>query len=76
MGGACLKHARDDKVMQISIVYPKRKRQLGIQRHIWEDNIEMYLKYIGFEGVNWIQVAQDRMQCQKLVNTVMTLPLA
>jgi len=26
----------------------------------WDDNIEMDLKKIGWEGVDWIHLAQDR----------------
>jgi hypothetical protein len=28
----------------------------------WEDNIKMNLKYIGYEGVDWIHVDQDKDQ--------------
>jgi hypothetical protein len=30
----------------------------------------MEFKLIGCEGVNWIKVAQDRVQCRSCVNTV------
>jgi hypothetical protein len=33
---------------------------LGRPRYKEEDNIKMYLKRIGAEGVDWIQVAQNR----------------
>jgi hypothetical protein len=36
------------------------KRPLGRPRRRWEDNIQMDLKKIGWEGVNWIHLAQDR----------------
>jgi hypothetical protein len=39
----------------------------------WEDNIKMYLREIGIVGVNWIQLAQDRVQWRAFVNTVMNL---
>jgi hypothetical protein len=28
----------------------------------WEDNIKMGLKYVGFEGMNWLHLAKDREQ--------------
>jgi len=33
----------------------------GKSRHRWEDNIKMYLKEIGWEGMDWIFLAQDRV---------------
>jgi hypothetical protein len=33
----------------------------------------MDLGEIGWDGVDWIDVAQDRNQCRSLVNTVMNL---
>jgi hypothetical protein len=33
---------------------------LGRPRSRWEDNIKMDLREIGMEGVNWIQLAQNR----------------
>jgi hypothetical protein len=41
--------------------------------HRWEDNIRMDLREIRWEGVDWIHLAQNRDQCQALVNTVMNL---
>jgi hypothetical protein len=38
-----------------------------------EDNIRMDLREIGFEGVDWIHLAQDGDQWQALVITVMNL---
>jgi hypothetical protein len=52
---------------------PKGKRSLGRPRRRWEDNIKMDLREIGFDGVNWIQLAQDRVQWRAFVNTVMNL---
>jgi len=33
----------------------------------------MYLRETGIEFVNWIQMAEDRIQCRALANTVMNL---
>jgi hypothetical protein len=52
---------------------PEGKRPLGRSRHRWEDNIKMDLRETGINGVNWIQLAQDRVQWQACVNTVMNL---
>jgi hypothetical protein len=39
---------------------PERKRPLGIPRFRWVDNIKMDLRYIGCDGMDWIDLAQDR----------------
>jgi hypothetical protein len=36
-------------------------------------NIKMKFKRIGFDGVNWIHLAQDRAQWRAVVNTIMDL---
>jgi hypothetical protein len=36
------------------------KRSLGRLRRRWEDRIRMDLREIGWGGVEWIQLAQDR----------------
>jgi hypothetical protein len=47
------------------------KRPFGRPCHRWEDNIRMDLKEIGWEGVGWMHVAEDRVQWRALVTTVM-----
>jgi hypothetical protein len=39
---------------------PEGKKPLGRSRHKWEDNIKMDLWEIRLEGVDWINLAQDR----------------
>jgi len=41
---------------------PEGKRPRVRPRRRWEDNIRMDLREIGREGVDWINVAQDRDQ--------------
>jgi hypothetical protein len=50
---------------------PEGKRSLERPRHRWEYNTRMDLREIGHEGVDWVQLAQDKSQWQVLVNTVM-----
>jgi hypothetical protein len=50
---------------------PEGKRLCGKPRRRWEDNVGMDIKETGWEGVDWIHLAQDKDQCQALVNTVM-----
>jgi hypothetical protein len=50
---------------------PEGKRPLQRLRHKWEGNIRMNLKEIGWKGVGWIHLAQNRDQWQCLVNMIM-----
>jgi hypothetical protein len=52
---------------------PKGKTPLGKPRHRWVGNIKLYLRDIGWNGMDWIDLAQDRDQWRTLVNTVMNL---
>jgi hypothetical protein len=38
----------------------KIKRKLGKPKRRWEDNIKIYLSGVEWEGVNLINVSQDR----------------
>jgi hypothetical protein len=49
------------------------RRPLGRPRRRWVDNIKMDLREIGWDGMGWIVLAQDRDQWRALVNTVMNL---
>jgi hypothetical protein len=48
-------------------------RPLGKDRGRFEDNIRMDVRETGWEGVDWMQLAQDRYQWQAFVNKVMNL---
>jgi hypothetical protein len=48
-------------------------RSLGRPRRRWVDNIKLDLREIGWGGIDWIILAQDRDQWRALVNTVMNL---
>jgi hypothetical protein len=37
------------------------------------DSIKMDIREIGWDGMNWFELAQDRDQWRALVNTVMNL---
>jgi hypothetical protein len=58
---------------KIFVRKPQEKRQLGRLRRRWEDNIGMYVREVGWEGVDWMHVAKDRDQWRAVVNTVMNL---
>jgi hypothetical protein len=52
---------------------PEGRRPLGRPRRRWVDNIKMDLSEIGWDGVDWVDLAQDRDHWRALVNTVMKL---
>jgi hypothetical protein len=52
---------------------PEGKRPVGRPRCRWEDNIKLDLREVGIDGMNWIQLSQDRFQWKAFVNTVMNL---
>jgi hypothetical protein len=58
---------------RILVGKPEAKRPLGRPRRRWVDNINMDLREIGWDGVDWIDLAQNRDQWRALVNTVMNL---
>jgi hypothetical protein len=58
---------------RILVGKPEGKRTLGRPRRTWEDNIRMDLREIGWGGMDWIDLAQDRDQWRALVNAVMNL---
>jgi hypothetical protein len=47
------------------------KRPLGRLRRRWVDNIKIDLREIGWSGMNFIDLTQDRDQCRTLVKTIM-----
>jgi hypothetical protein len=40
---------------------PEGKRPLGRPRRRWVNNSKMYLREIGWDGMGWIDLAQDRL---------------
>jgi hypothetical protein len=50
------------KAYRILVGQPEEKRPLGKPRCRWEDNIKIYLREIGWDGMDWIDLAQDRVQ--------------
>jgi hypothetical protein len=52
---------------------PEGKRPLGRPGRKWVDNIKIDLREIGWDDMDWIDLAQDKDQWKALVNTVMNL---
>jgi hypothetical protein len=58
---------------RIFVGTPDGKTPLGRPRRKWMDNTKMDLREIGWDGVDWIHMTQDRDQWKALVNTVLNL---
>jgi hypothetical protein len=58
---------------RILVGKPKGKRPLGRPRRRLVDNIKIDLREIEWNGVDWIDLAQDKDQWRALLNTVMNL---
>jgi hypothetical protein len=52
---------------------PEGRRPLARPRLRWEDNIKMDLKEVGWGGMDWIDMDQDRDRWRALVSVVMNL---
>jgi hypothetical protein len=49
------------------------RRPLGRHRRRWADNIKIDLRETGLDGVDWVDLAQNRDQWRAFMNTVMNL---
>jgi hypothetical protein len=58
---------------RILVRKPEGRRPLRRPRHKWVDNIKIDLRETQWDGMDWIDLAQDRDQCRALVNMVMNL---
>jgi hypothetical protein len=63
----------EKNVYKILVGKPEGKRPLGRPRRRRVGNTKMHLREIGWGGMDWIDLAQDREKCRVLVNMVMNL---
>jgi hypothetical protein len=60
-------------VCRVLVGKPEGKRPLGRPRRRWEDNIKMDFQEVGFGGMDWIELSQDRDRWRALVHPVINL---
>ena len=68
---ACMGERRG--VYRVVVEECEGKRPLWRPRLGWENNIKMDLQEVGCEGMDWIELAQDRDSWRAIVNAVMSL---
>jgi hypothetical protein len=68
-----VKLGKKKNAYRILVGTPGGKRPLGRLRRRGVYNIEIDLREIGWDGMDWIELAQDRDQWRAIVNMVMNL---
>jgi hypothetical protein len=72
MGRACSTNGAKRNAYRLLVGKPEGSF-LGRPRRRWVNNIKMDLREVGWDGMDWIDLAQDRDEWRALVNTVMNL---
>jgi hypothetical protein len=75
MGRACSTNGgkRNTNTYRVLMGKPAGKRQLERPRRRWVNNIKVDFREIGWDNMDWIDVAQDRDKWGAVANTVMNL---
>jgi hypothetical protein len=60
MGGICGTNGGEENAYRILVGQPEGKKPLGRPRRRWVDNIKMELREIGWDSMDWINLAKDR----------------
>jgi hypothetical protein len=58
----CSTNGEKRNAYRILMEKPEEKRPLGRPRLMWVENIKMDLRGIEWDGMDWIDLAQDREQ--------------
>jgi hypothetical protein len=58
---------------RILVGKPEGRRPLERPKRRWVNNIKMDLRQTGWDGMDWIDLAQERNKWRALVNTVLNL---
>jgi hypothetical protein len=66
---------RFESLFRIRIFYARSlpRKETTVKTKTWVDNIKLDRREIGWDGMHWIDLAQDRDTWRALVNTVMDL---
>ena len=58
---------------RVFVWIPQGKKPLERPKCRWDYNIKMDLKAVGWTGMGWLELAQDKDRWQALVNVVLNL---
>ena len=58
---------------RILVGKPEGKKPHERPRRRWEDNIKTGLQEVGYEGIDWFDLGQERDRWRALVNAVLNL---
>jgi hypothetical protein len=75
MDRACSTYGEKRNAYRLMVGKPEGKRPLGRPRRRCVDNIKMDLREIGWGGMEWVDLAQDKGYWKVLVNTAINLPV-
>jgi len=67
MGGYVARMRKRRGIHRVLVGKPEGKGPLGRPRRRWEDNIKMDPQEVGCEGMDWIDLTQDRDSWRELV---------
>jgi hypothetical protein len=73
MGRACSTNLEKRNACRILMAKPEGKRPLGRARRRWINNFKMGLTAIGWGGMDWTYLAQDRDQWRAFVIVIMNV---
>jgi hypothetical protein len=73
MGRVGSRNGETRNAYSVWVGMPEGKRPLGRARRRWVDNIKMDFRETQWDGIDWIDLAQNRNRWRALVNTVMNL---
>ena len=75
MGGALANMGERRVEYGVLVEKPEGNRPVRRLKRSWEDNIKMDLREVGWEGMDWIYLAQNRDRWRAFMNAVMNLRL-
>jgi hypothetical protein len=73
MNRACSTNGEKKNAYRILVEKSEGERPLGRPRCRWVDNVKMDLREIGWGGMGWTDLDQDRNRWRALMNTLMNL---
>jgi hypothetical protein len=73
MGRTCNTNGEKRNAYRILVGKPEGMKRLQRPRRRWVGNIKIDLREIRWDGMDWINLAQDRDQWRALVSTLMNL---